>query len=42
MIAIFEDLMYRLPVQTIYGATRKLVQSLQQESAQNQQRVVLI
>ena len=43
VIASFEDLMHRLPgVQTIYGATRKLVQSLQQESAQNQQRVVLI
>ena len=42
VIASFEDLMHRLPgVQTIYGATRKLVQSLQQE-ATNFQRVVLI
>lgn len=42
VIAGFEDLMHRLPgVQTIYGATRKLVQSLQQE-ATSFQRVVLI
>ena len=42
IIALFEDLMNRLPVvQTIYGSTRKLVQSLQQENMQVQ-RVVLI
>ena len=42
IIALFEDLMNRLPVvQTIYGSTRKLVQSLQQENLQVQ-RVVLI
>ncbi|CDH47590.1 MAG: DUF502 domain-containing protein [Candidatus Competibacteraceae bacterium] len=42
VIAGFEDLMHRLPgVQTIYGSTRKLVQSLQQEPTQIQ-RVVLI
>lgn len=43
LIAGFEDFMNRLPlVQTIYGSTRKLVQTLQQESPQTQQRVVLI
>lgn len=43
MIAGFEDFMNRLPlVQTIYGSTRKLVQTLQQESSQSQQRVVMI
>lgn len=43
LIASFEEFMYRLPlVQTIYGSTRKLVQSLQQESSQTRQRVVLI
>jgi uncharacterized membrane protein len=42
LIAGFEALMHRLPVvQTIYGSTRKLVQSLQQEPTQIQ-RVVLI
>jgi uncharacterized membrane protein len=43
LIANFEGLMERVPlVQTIYGSTRKLIQSLQQESPQTQQRVVLI
>jgi len=43
IISGFESLMSRVPVvQTIYGSTRKLIQSLQQESPQTQQRVVLI
>ena len=43
IISGFESLMSRVPVvQIIYGSTRKLIQSLQQESPQNQQRVVLI
>jgi uncharacterized membrane protein len=43
IISSFESLMSRVPVvQTIYGSTRKLIQSLQQESSQTQQRVVLI
>lgn len=42
LIAGFEGFMHRLPVvQTIYGSTRKLVQSLQQEPTEIQ-RVVLI
>ena len=43
IISGFESLMNRVPVvQIIYGSTRKLIQSLQQESPQTQQRVVLI
>ena len=43
VISGFETLMSRVPVvQTIYGSTRKLIQSLQQESPQTQQRVALI
>ena len=43
IISGFESLMSRVPVvQTIYGSTRKLIQSLQQESPQTQQRVALI
>ncbi len=42
LIKVFEDLVIRVPVvQTIYGSTKKLVQSLQQEPTQIQ-RVVLI
>ncbi|MCK7582458.1 MAG: DUF502 domain-containing protein [Chromatiales bacterium] len=42
MIKVFEDLVIRVPVvQTIYGSTKKLIQSLQQEPTQIQ-RVVLI
>lgn len=42
LIASFDDLVTRVPVvQTIYGSTKKLIQSLQQEPTQIQ-RVVLI
>lgn len=43
VISSFENLMNRVPVvQTIYGSTRKLIESLQQGATQIQQRVVLI
>jgi uncharacterized membrane protein len=43
VISGFESLMNRVPVvQTIYGSTRKLIESLQQGATQTQQRVVLI
>ncbi len=43
LISGFEGLLDRVPVvQTIYGSTRKLIQSLQRESPQTQQRVALI